>query len=209
VIYVPKAFTLGSPFDDFAVGTEFDHTLVVSNPSVQNPLVDQLLDGLGFHGGWILVLPKGATPFASQIADELEAEFFVGQGVYESIPSESPFVLAPMLEDDLTSEVELNDGVNIPTRASAWHRVIGTKSPPTKVETLFVTIDVLEREVRVLGIEQRQSQFTIAAPFVDEVTPKRRETNPWRHEQRLLMQTTMGASMRPTCTSMATQNMLG
>jgi hypothetical protein len=106
-----------------------------------------LLDGFGFHGGWILVLPKGATPFASQIADELEAEFFVRQGVHESIPSESPFVLAAMLEDDLTSEVELHDGVDIPPRASAWHRVIGTKSSPTKVETLFVSIDVLECEV--------------------------------------------------------------
>jgi hypothetical protein len=37
------------------------------------------------------------------------------------------------------------------------------------VEAFFVTIDVLKCEVRVLGIEQRQSQFTIAAPFVDEV----------------------------------------
>jgi hypothetical protein len=147
VINVPKAFTLGSPFDDFTVGTELDHTLVVSNPSVQNPLVDQLLDGLGFHGRWILVLPKGATPFASQIADELEAEFFIGQGVHEPIPPKSPFVLASMLEDDLTSEVELHDGVDIPPRASAWHRVIGTKSSPTKVETLFVSIDVLECEV--------------------------------------------------------------
>jgi hypothetical protein len=74
-----------------------------------------------------------------------------------------------MLEDDLTSEVKLHDGVNIPTGTGAGHRIIGTESSPTQVETLFVSIDVLEREVRVLGIEQRQSQFTIAATLVDEV----------------------------------------
>jgi hypothetical protein len=37
------------------------------------------------------------------------------------------------------------------------------------VEALFVTIDVLEREVRMFGVEQRQSKFAVAAPFVDEV----------------------------------------
>jgi hypothetical protein len=74
-----------------------------------------------------------------------------------------------MLKDDLTSEVELNNGVDIPPRASAGHRVIGTKSSPTQVEAFFVTINVLEGEVRVLGIEQGQSQLSIAAPFVDEV----------------------------------------
>jgi hypothetical protein len=59
-----------------------------------------------------------------------------------------------MLEDDLTSEVKLDDRVDVPTRAGAWHRVIGTKSSPPKVETLFVSIDVLEREVRMLCVEQ-------------------------------------------------------
>jgi hypothetical protein len=76
-----------------------------------------------------------------------------------------------MLKDDLTSEVKLHDGVNIPPRASAWHRVIGPKASPSQVKALLVAIDMLEREVRMLGVEQRQSQLAIAPSFIDEVLP--------------------------------------
>lgn len=55
-----------------------------------------------------------------------------------------------MLENDLTSEVELHDRVDIPPRAGAGHRVIGTQSSPAQMEAFFVTIDVLEREIGVL-----------------------------------------------------------
>jgi hypothetical protein len=101
----------------------------------------------------------------------LEAEFFVSQGVHKSVSSESPFVLAAMLEYDLASEVELHDGVDVPTRAGAGHRVIGPESSPSQVEAFLVSINVLEREVRVLGIEQGQPQLAIAATLVDEVLP--------------------------------------
>ena len=39
------------------------------------------------------------------------------------------------------------------------------------METLFVAIDVLEREIRMLGVEKRQSQLAIAAAFVDKILP--------------------------------------
>jgi hypothetical protein len=153
MINVPEAFALGTTFDDFAVGPELDHTLVITHSSVKYAGVNELFDRFGFHGCRCLVLPKVATPFAGQIADQLEAEFFVGQRVHKAVASESPFVLASMLEYDLTSEVKLNDRVDIPTRAGAGHRVIGAESSPTQVETLFVSINMLEREVRMLGVE--------------------------------------------------------
>ena len=169
MVNVPLSFALGSAFDHFAVRAELDHTLVIADPTVENPCVDQLLDGFGFHGGWLLVGPKGSTPFAGQIADKLEAEFFIGQRVNESVSSESPFVLATMLEDDLASKIELDDGVNVPSRAGTGHRIVRPQSSPTKMEALFVPVDVLEREVRMLGVEERQPQLAIAATFVDEV----------------------------------------
>jgi hypothetical protein len=58
-----------------------------------------------------------------------------------------------MLEHDLTTEVELHDGVDVPTRAGAGHRVLRTQASPSEVETLLVTVDVLEREIRMLGVE--------------------------------------------------------
>jgi hypothetical protein len=78
MINVPEMFALGCSLDDFAVWAKLDYSLVVTHTTVEYSGIDELLDRFGFHSSRCLVLPKCATPFAGQIADELEAEFFVG-----------------------------------------------------------------------------------------------------------------------------------
>src|SRR5690606_32810640 len=98
-----------------------------------------------------------------------ETQFFVGQRLVEAVASETPFVLAAVLKDDLPAVVELDDRVLVPAGTGTGHRVLGAEFAPCQVEALLVAVDVLEREVAVLGVPQSQPQFAVAAAFVDQV----------------------------------------